>query len=360
MSYNKSTGTYTVAGGGENLWAQADEFFMVWKKEIGDISISSTLAFENKEGNTHKKMGLMIRESQAADARYVDVAVHGDGLTSLQYRTETGGITREITVLTKAADHVVLTRNGNKFTIKTATGEYPRQTTAEIKMDFPDTYYIGLFVCAHEAGVARTAYFSDVVCQKQPVSVLHTSSGEIQEGSVIYDIEGKTPAGIVFQYNAATGHGYMVSLEETQAQWGETGINLTGLADHINSAVAGKEFTGNANTLSAVAQLGTKTNYAARWCHELRAGGYEDWYLPSCGELNMLLTKRAVVNNALQKTGAQRLSNAWHWSSSEGNDLQAWSINLAGGDIYSADKSELKCVRAIRAFWQALPAAGNL
>jgi hypothetical protein len=350
VSYEQSTGTYTLAGGGENLWAQADEFFMVWRKETGNISLSSALAFENKEGNAHKKMGLMIRESLAADAKYIDVAVHGDGLTSLQYRAETGGITKEITVLTKSADHVLLARNGNKFIIKTTVGESSKQASAEIEVEFPDTYYVGLFVCAHEAGVTRTARFSEIVYQKLPAIVLRTPSGDIREGSVIYGMDGQTPAGIVFQYNATTGHGYMVSLEETQTPWGETGINLSGVADHINAAVAGQEFSGSSNTLYAVTQLGANTNYAARWCYELQAGGYADWYLPSCGELNLLLAQRAVVNETLQKMGKQRLSATWHWSSSEGDDKQAWNINLAGGDVYSADKSVVKHVRAIRAF----------
>jgi TolB protein len=35
----------------------------------------------------------MIRSTKAEDAVYMDGAVHGDGLTSLQYRKKTGGET---------------------------------------------------------------------------------------------------------------------------------------------------------------------------------------------------------------------------------------------------------------------------
>jgi Tol biopolymer transport system component len=159
--YDPTTGAYTITGGGENLWAQADEFYYVWRKDSTDFTFSSTISFNEKEGNAHKKIGLMIRESLNPDARYADIAVHADGLTSLQYRSETGGITKEITTLAKRADHVVLVRKGNKLIIRAGVGETPRRDHAEIEMDFPGEYYVGMFVCAHETGVARTATFSE-------------------------------------------------------------------------------------------------------------------------------------------------------------------------------------------------------
>jgi Tol biopolymer transport system component len=160
--YEPSTGVYTISGGGENLWAKADEFYYVWRKDSAGFTFSAALSFNEKEGNAHKKMGLMIRESLAPDARYADIAVHADGLTSLQYRAETGGITKEITTLTKGADRVVFIRKGKKLIMRTAVGETPRQDNAEIEMDFAGEFYVGMFVCAHEAGVTRTANFSEV------------------------------------------------------------------------------------------------------------------------------------------------------------------------------------------------------
>jgi Tol biopolymer transport system component len=161
-TYDTSTGVYSISGGGENLWAQADEFHYVWRKDSVDFTFSATLSLDGKEGNAHKKIGLMIRESLDPDAKYVDIAVHADGLTSLQYRSETGGITREITTLTKGADHVALIRRGNKLIMRTAAGETPRVDNAGIEIEIPKEFYVGMFVCAHEAGVIRTANFSDV------------------------------------------------------------------------------------------------------------------------------------------------------------------------------------------------------
>ena len=44
----------------------------------------------------HRKACLMIRQSLDADSAYVDVALHGDGLTSLQFREAKGAATHEV------------------------------------------------------------------------------------------------------------------------------------------------------------------------------------------------------------------------------------------------------------------------
>ncbi|MDR1258677.1 MAG: DUF1566 domain-containing protein [Tannerellaceae bacterium] len=176
-------------------------------------------------------------------------------------------------------------------------------------------------------------------------------TGQISEGSIINGTNGK-PAGVVYQYDPATATGYMVSLVETQLPWGDTGTNIDRLDDHINSALAGQELSGLVNTAAIVSQLGAKTPYAARWCFELNAGGLTGWYLPSCGELNILLSKKQIVNQALEKAKAPRIANAWHWSSSEGDDTLSWNVNMSGGDNYPADKSATRQVRAIRKFYK--------
>lgn len=165
MSYNPSTKVYTLTGAGFNMWANTDEFYMAWKKETGDFSLSTKIAFEGAGVDPHRKMGLIIRESLDADARYADVAVHGDGLTSLQYRDKAGEETKEV-VGPKGADHIILERRGNKIIMKTATGKYPQEVTGEIELDFSGTFYIGLFVCSHNVDVLETGYFSDVQYKK--------------------------------------------------------------------------------------------------------------------------------------------------------------------------------------------------
>src|SRR4249920_1355427 len=44
-SYDPATKTYTISGGGENMWATADHFHYVWKKMSGDVMLEATIAF---------------------------------------------------------------------------------------------------------------------------------------------------------------------------------------------------------------------------------------------------------------------------------------------------------------------------
>jgi hypothetical protein len=162
-TYDPASGAYTLTGAGSNMWLEYDEFFMVWKKESGDFSLSAKIAFEGTGVNAHRKLGLIIRESLTGESRYADVAIHGDGLTSLQYRDTTGVETKEVVATTnQSIDHITLERTGKKIIMKTGVGEYAQQASGEIELDLPETCYIGLFVCSHEADVLETARFSDV------------------------------------------------------------------------------------------------------------------------------------------------------------------------------------------------------
>ena len=148
------------------MWATNDEFFMVWRKETGDFSLAARIAFEGAGVNAHRKTGLIIRESLLGNAKYADVCVHGDGLTSLQYREKTGETTKEVVAPHRAPDYIKLERIGKKIIMKTATGKYPDEITGKIELDFPGTVYIGLFICSHEADVLETAVFSNVEYKK--------------------------------------------------------------------------------------------------------------------------------------------------------------------------------------------------
>jgi len=160
--YDKATDVYTLTGAGTNMWAQTDEFFMVWKEVSGDFTLSAKIAFEGEGVNAHRKMGLIIRESLQPDARYADVAVHGDGLTSLQYRSEKGGETQELKSDHQMPNHIILERTGNKMIMKTGVGKYPEQPDATLELPLPQKCYVGLFICSHEADVLETGYFSEV------------------------------------------------------------------------------------------------------------------------------------------------------------------------------------------------------
>ena len=94
--YDSAAQTYTITGSGENMWFGKDEFQFVWKKASGDLSLSADIHFVGNKGNNHRKAVLMIRQSLDTGSPAVDVALHGDGLTSLQFRDTADGDTHEV------------------------------------------------------------------------------------------------------------------------------------------------------------------------------------------------------------------------------------------------------------------------
>src|SRR5271166_4506433 len=94
--YDSTRNTYTVAGSGENMWFGIDDFHFVWKKVSGDVALTADIAFLGTGGNPHRKAVLMIRQTLDGSSPAVDVAVHGSGLTSLQFRNPAGENTHEV------------------------------------------------------------------------------------------------------------------------------------------------------------------------------------------------------------------------------------------------------------------------
>jgi TolB protein len=161
-AYDAATKEYNVAAAGVNMWATRDEFHFVWKRLQGDFTLEARVELVGKGVNAHRKAGLMVRPTRDADAPYVDGVVHGDGLTSLQFRRAKGGITEEQRVTTAGADVIKLQRKGNTYTFSAAkTGEV-FMTTELADANLCDEVLVGLVVCSHDAGVTERAIFRDV------------------------------------------------------------------------------------------------------------------------------------------------------------------------------------------------------
>ena len=89
--YDPGQRAYTVSGGGANMWFTNDAFHFVWKKVSGEITLAADIRILGAGGDPHRKAVLLVRQSLDPDAAYADAALHGDGLTSLQYRETQGG-----------------------------------------------------------------------------------------------------------------------------------------------------------------------------------------------------------------------------------------------------------------------------
>jgi TolB protein len=175
VKYNTSNGTYTISGSGTNMWFSADEFQFVWKKVSGDVTLTADIAFQGTGGNPHRKAVLMIRQSLAPDSVYADVARHGVGLTSLQWREAKGATTHEVQANINAPKRLRIEKRGDYFYMFLGEGNALQLDAGSPLIRLKAPFYVGLGVCSHDKDRVETAVFSNVDLKiSQPAASEHT------------------------------------------------------------------------------------------------------------------------------------------------------------------------------------------
>ena len=164
-TYDSRLQHYVIAGSGANMWNQRDDFHFVWKRMTGNFILSTRARFIGKGVEEHRKIGWTIRPSLESTSPHVTAAVHGDGLTSLQFRRVRLGTTEEI----KSADSlpnadavIQLERRDGVYIMSVARFGDTLVTTQVSNLTLPDTVYVGLFACAHNDTVVERGTFSNV------------------------------------------------------------------------------------------------------------------------------------------------------------------------------------------------------
>jgi len=187
VRYNPSAQTYTVTGSGENMWFASDAFQFVWKKASGDVSLAADIAFEGSGGNPHRKAVLMIRQSLDADSVYADVALHGIGLTSLQYRDEKGAATHEIQSDLSAPRRLRIDKRGQYVYLwLSPDGGNLQPAGAAMRVTFREPFYVGIGVCSHDKDVSETAVFSRLSLKVPASGQVPLSGGVVAQVSGLY------------------------------------------------------------------------------------------------------------------------------------------------------------------------------
>jgi TolB protein len=162
VEYDAAKQTYTIRGSGENMWSTADAFQFVWKRISGDVMLTSDISFIGTGGNPHRKAVLMIRQSLDADSPYADVALHGVGLTSLQFRLEKGATTHEVEASESAPKRLRIVKRGLYLYMLLGDDSGLHASGASIKLPLHGDFYVGIGVCSHDKDVVEKAVFFNV------------------------------------------------------------------------------------------------------------------------------------------------------------------------------------------------------
>jgi hypothetical protein len=178
--FDAAAGTYKLSGSGENMWFTTDAFHYLWTQVSGDVSLTADVSFVGAGKNAHRKACLVIRQSLEADAAYADAALHGDGLTSLQFRDAAGATTHEVQANVTGPVRLRIEKRGKYVLlyVAAAAGEALAFSGAQAQVMFSEPFYVGLGVCSHDAGVVEQAVFSNVT--------LRPIEAPAEAGSVLY------------------------------------------------------------------------------------------------------------------------------------------------------------------------------
>jgi TolB protein len=153
VDYDVAKGSYAISGSGENMWFANDAFQFAWKRLSGDITLTADISFLGKGVDEHRKAVLMVRQSLDEDSAYADVALHGSGLTSLQYRDGVGAAPKRLRIVKRGAYFSMWLAQGN--------GEF-QLASGSTRIELKEPFYVGIGVCSHDKDVVEKAVFSNV------------------------------------------------------------------------------------------------------------------------------------------------------------------------------------------------------
>jgi TolB protein len=171
VTYELSEQRYVIAGSGQNMWGDHDDFSFVWKRMTGNFILSTRARFMGAGVDPHRKIGWTIRTSLDARSPHVTAALHGNGLMSLQFRRSAGGTTEEEKSrdsLPNADAVIQLERRDGVYIMSVAQFGDTLATQELTGISLPDTVYVGLFVCAHNDSVTERGAFTNVRITKPP------------------------------------------------------------------------------------------------------------------------------------------------------------------------------------------------
>jgi hypothetical protein len=157
--------------------------------------------------------------------------------------------------------------------------------------------------------------------------------------------------GVVFIDASTAGNNTGQCFEAAPATWALSwGCGSTMLVTEDLAIGMGKENTA-AIVAGCAAGEDQTSMFAAKFADQLRAGGKDDWFLPSQDELAELYAQRELFADCGEGQCAADLAASTYWSSSHGGAGDAVSMNFVeGSEPLNEPQKTIRFVRPVRSF----------
>ncbi len=179
-SASAAGGTFTVTGGGVDIWGTSDQFQYVYQPLQGDVEVIARVG-SLQYADPWTKAGVMIRETLTNASRHASMFATGTQWWAVQGRIATGGTSYDLAGQTGAAPGWVrLVREGNLFSAYRSTDGTSWTLVGTDTITMAATVYVGLAVTSHNSEATATATFTNVTARalttgNQPPTVSVTS-----------------------------------------------------------------------------------------------------------------------------------------------------------------------------------------
>jgi uncharacterized repeat protein (TIGR03806 family) len=153
---------FNLLGSGGDIWGYADACHFAYRSLKGDGQIIAHVQ-SMQYTDPWAKVGVMVRESVAVDARNVLMALSGQGGSTLQWRPTSGDRTSSLDGPAAKLPHwVKLVRTGNIFTGYVSEDGVKWQTVGNTTLPLNKNLLVGLAVTSHNNAVLNSTLFDKV------------------------------------------------------------------------------------------------------------------------------------------------------------------------------------------------------
>ena len=233
--YDNGARTFTVTGGGADIWNTSDQFRFVHQPWSGDGQVVARVTAVE---NTHAwaKVGVMFRESTAANSKYALLALSASNGTAMENRATAGAASTQVANVSgiSAPYWLRIERHGNTFTGWQSPDGLTWFLTGGVNFTMNSAARLGLAVTAHNNATLNTSTFDNLTVSKVPVwtgvdigSVGAAGSSSVSYMTDVFTVSGAgtnvfgTADSFRFHYQAWSGDMTIIaevtSLENTHA-----------------------------------------------------------------------------------------------------------------------------------------------